>query len=141
MPTILVEYPKERWKKVNISKLLRRFDKLDVSAAVRISDKDLKRLLPILERNDCKVIVTHEDLEEREIAEKFLDLCVKVRSRQAKPEEIGQLATKIIVDFGLENLDSAVRDIVHLATEFSEDHNILTLNELEDKTREILSTY
>ena len=52
MPTVLVGYPKERWRKVNVSKLLRKFEKLDVSAAVRVSEKDLERLLDILERNN-----------------------------------------------------------------------------------------
>jgi len=40
------------WRKVNVSKLLRKFEKLDVSAAVRVSEKDLERLLDILERNN-----------------------------------------------------------------------------------------
>jgi len=141
MPTVLVEYPKERWRKVNVSKLLRKFDKLDVSAAVRVSEKDLERLLNILERNNCKVVVTHEVIKERRVVEKILELCMQVRNRQVHPDEIGRLAAKTVAEISLENLGHSVRGILQLAIEFSEDHSFLTLNELEDEAREFLSLH
>jgi hypothetical protein len=141
MPTVLIEYPKERWRKVNISKFLSKFDKLNVSAAVRVSEKDLDRLLSVLKRNNCKVIVTHEESRERRIIEKILESCTRIRNRQASPDEIGNLATKTIAEIGLEKLSAPVRDILQLAIEFSEDHNLLTLNELEDETKEYLSLH
>jgi len=141
MPTILVEYPKERWRKVNLSKFLSKFDKLEVSAAVRVSEKDLDRVLSVLKRNNCKVVVTLEEIQERRVVEKILELCVQVRNRQVQPDEIGRFATKIVTETGLEKLEPLVRDILQLAIEFSEDQSFLTLNELEDEAREFLSAH
>jgi len=141
MPTILVEYPKERWRKVNLSKFLSRFDKLDVSSAVRVSEKDLDRVLSVLKRNNCRVVVMHEETRERRIVEEILELCVQVRNRRVHPDDIGRFATTTIAETGLEKLEPSIRDILQLAIEFSEDHNLLTLNELEDETREFLSSH
>lgn len=126
---------------MNLSKFLSKLDKLDVSAAVRVSEKDLNRVLSVLERNNCRVVVTHEEIQERKIVEKILELCVQVRNRQVQPDEIGRFATSTITETGLEKLEPSVRDTLQLAIEFSEDHSLLTLNELEDEAREFLSSH
>ncbi len=85
-------------------------------------------------------MVTLEEVPERRVVEKILELCVQVRNRRIQPDEIGLFATKTITETGLEKLEPSVRDILQLAIEFSEDHSFLTLNELEDEAREFLSS-
>lgn len=137
---VVVKFPKEQWKKVNISRFLSKFEKIHASTIVEIPEKDLDHVLDVLNRNDCKVKLVKPAKKEFEeqIVKELLRLCDKVRMNEAKPEVIEKFAVDKIAKFSLEKFSNKVADILHLAIEFGKEPTFLTLNEIEKECKEFL---
>jgi len=50
LPVLVVRYPKEKWRKVNISRFLSQFKNIEASSLVEVPEADLRRVLEVLER-------------------------------------------------------------------------------------------
>jgi hypothetical protein len=137
---VVVKFPKEQWKKVNISRFLSKFRKIQASTIVDIPEEDLNHALEILHRNDCdvKLVKSAESEFEEKIVKELLKLCTKVRMKEAEPAEVEKFAVDKIAKFGIEKFSDEVADILHLAVEFGKEPTFLTLAELERECKEYL---
>jgi hypothetical protein len=52
---IIVRFPNERWRKVNLSRFLSKFKTIPVSKVVEVPDEELDKVLEVLKRNKQKV--------------------------------------------------------------------------------------
>jgi len=71
LPVLLVKYPKEPWKKVNMSRLLSQFRKLHISTVVEVPEDEVERVVEILFRNNAQVF-TIQELEDPSIVMQHL---------------------------------------------------------------------
>ncbi|MHA1380055.1 MAG: hypothetical protein ACTSRG_16915 [Candidatus Helarchaeota archaeon] len=60
MPVIVVRFPKDPGKKVNMSKFLSKYQKREFSVIVDVSKEDFEHIFKILNRNDCKVLIAQD---------------------------------------------------------------------------------
>ncbi|MHA1312143.1 MAG: hypothetical protein ACTSQO_14610 [Candidatus Helarchaeota archaeon] len=136
MPLLLVKFPEEMSKKVNMSRFLSKFSKLDVSVVVNIQLNDLKHVLEILNRNDCEIIIA-EEMEDH-IINTLLPIIKKIRAGLIAPEKIGEYCNKIIETYGESNLKNEIIDVLKDGIKFSENLQINTLNDLQTKIELLL---
>ncbi|MFQ6052411.1 MAG: hypothetical protein ACE5K4_12075 [Candidatus Hydrothermarchaeota archaeon] len=140
MVLVAVKFPKENWKKVNVSKFLSKFDSLEVSKIVNIPDENLEHVLEVLNRNDCKVEVlrpAQEDIEKM-ILKRIKEICEGIRKNIIEPRALDEFAVKCITEFSLKNLSEELTNILHDSIEFGENPSLIALNQIEKKTNELL---
>jgi hypothetical protein len=137
---VVVKFPKEQWKKVNISRFLSKFEKIKASTIIDVPEKELDHVLGILNRNDCdvKLVKPAKNAFEEKIVKELSRLCDKVRMKEAEPKEIEKFAVDKIAKFSLEKFSEEVADILHLAVEFGKEPTFLTLSEIEKGCKEFL---
>ena len=134
-----VRFPKERGRKVNISRFLSRFKKFKPSVLVEIPDEKAEHVLKVLARNDCEVKILKPalmDIEEK-IIEEMLDLVRRIKAGKEEPKVLGRFAIEKIKIFSLEKLGDEIGDLLHLCIEFEDNPSILILNEIERRGREL----
>ena len=137
---IAVKFPKEKGKKVNISRFLKRFKKFRPSLLVEVPDDEAPHVIEVLRRNNCEIQILKpalRDFEEKMLKE-MLDLVKRIRAGKEEPKALGKFAVEKIKIFSIEEMSDKVSDILHLAIEFEENPSILILNEIERKIRSLL---
>lgn len=140
MPLVIVKFPRESGKKVNMSKFLSKFKSIESSRVVDIPDDELPHALDVLSRNKCKVTIAkhaNEDLE-KQLLQRISRLCEKIKEGRAKPKELEELAVNAIAQFSLENLSQELSELLHSSIEFGENPTILILNDIERESKELL---
>ena len=136
---VAVKFPRERGKKVNISRFLSKFKKFKPSVLVEIPDEKAEHVLKVLSRNNCEVKILKPalvDVEEK-IVDDILDLVRKIKAGKEEPKALGRFAIEKIKIFSLENLSNEVGDLLHLCIEFEDNPSILILNEIERRGKEL----
>ncbi len=137
---IAVKFPKEKGKKVNLSRFLGKFHKFRPSLLVEVPDEEAGHVLNILTRNKCEVLIlkpAFRDVEKR-ILEEMLSLIKRIRAGEEEPSALGEFAVEKIAAFSMKNLSEEVSDLLHLAIEFEENPSILILNQLEREAKNLL---
>ncbi len=137
---IAVDFPKEKWKKVNMSRFLSRFEKRTPSVLVKVPEDDAEHVIEVLNRNKCRTQIlkpARRDFEGRAI-KNLLAHVERVRMGSEEPGALGKFAVDKIAMLGLANLSDELADILHLSVEFEEDPSILLLNDIEKKAREFI---
>jgi len=137
LPVLVVRYPKEKWRKVNISKFLSQFNKVEASSLVEIPEEDLKRVLDVLERNGCEVTVLPVMSWERQVVTSFLGMLKEVREGKAQPKQLADFAAEIIAEKSLEKMNAELAELLHNAIDFEDNPSIILLNDMENTARQI----
>jgi hypothetical protein len=137
LPIIAVQYPKEKWRKVNVSKFLSQFKKVEASSLVEVPEENLQHVLQVLERNSCKVTVLPVVSTERHIVTSFLHILREVREGKAQPKQLADFAAKIIAEKSLEKMDEDLAELLHDAIDFEDNPSIILLNNMENAARQI----
>ncbi|WP_290900351.1 hypothetical protein [Ferroglobus sp.] len=140
MPLVVVSFPKERWRKVNVSKFLKKFKSVPASKIVEVPEEELDRVVEILRRNKCEVQIVEpvKDDIEIKILKDLLKKIEAVRLGIAEPKELEKFAVEVIEKFSLKNLSDEVAEIIHDCIDFSENPIISELNEMEKRVKELL---
>ena len=140
MPLVVVSFPEERWRKVNVSIFLKNFKSVPVSKIVEVPEEELDRVVEILKRNKCEVQIVEpvKDDIEIKILKDLLKKIEAVRLGIAEPKELEKFAVEVIEKFSLENLSDEVAEIIHDCVDFSENPIISELNEMERRVKELL---
>ncbi|MHA1229301.1 MAG: hypothetical protein ACTSRP_04660 [Candidatus Helarchaeota archaeon] len=144
MPLILVKFPDEMSKKVNMSRFLSKYIKLDVSVVVDVNINDLAHVLEILKRNNCKVIVAEE--VENQIIRSLIPIIKNIKSGSISPEKVGEFCNEVLEKYGSDNIEPEILEILNLCQKFSVDPHIDILNEIQIKleaqlSKNILTSY
>jgi hypothetical protein len=134
---LAVRYPKEKWRKVNISKFLSQFKKVEASSLVEILEENLKHVLQVLERNSRKVTVLPVISTERHVTTRFLDILREVREGKAQPKQLADFAAKIIAEKSLEKTSEELAELLHDALDFEDNPSIILLNNMENTAKQI----
>ncbi|RLI76826.1 hypothetical protein DRP05_12050 [Archaeoglobales archaeon] len=140
MPIAIVRFPDERWRKVNISKFLKKFKSIPASKIIEIPEEELDHVLEILRRNKCDVEIVEpvrEDVEIK-ILKDILRKAEAIRLGIAEPKELEKIAVDAIAKFSLMNLSDDVGDILHDCIDFAEQPFIGDLKDIETRAKEIL---
>lgn len=137
MPLVAVQYPKEKWKKVNVSKFLKKFQKIEASALVQVPGDQLAHFREVLERNGCKITLLPVAHLEKDIVHKFHDLIQDIKEGRTQPKQLADFAAKTMADESLQDLDEELADLLHDAMDFEDNPSVILLNEMEEKIREI----
>ena len=138
---IAVKFPREKGKKVNLSRFLRKFHRFRPSLLVEVPDEEAGRVLNVLTRNKCEVLVLKPAFRdvERDILEDMLSLIKRIRAGEEEPTALGKFAVEKIAAFSMKNLSEEVSDLLHLAIEFEENPSILILNQIEREAKKLLA--
>jgi len=137
MPILAVRYPKEKWRKVNVSKFLSHFKKVEASSLVEVPDENLKHVLQVLERNSCEVTVLPVVSTERLVVTSFLAILREVRGGRAQPRQLADFAAKIIAEKSLEKMNEELAELLHDAIDFEDNPSIILLNNMENAAEQI----
>ncbi|MBD3229768.1 MAG: hypothetical protein GF329_16420 [Candidatus Lokiarchaeota archaeon] len=137
MPILLVKFPKEMSKKVNMSRFLSKYEKIDISVAVNIQINDLEHVLEVLNRNDCEIIIAEE--VEKQVIKPILPLIKNIRSGIVSPEKMGEYVEKILEKYNRSNLNNEIVEILDLCEQFSQNPQIDFLNELQPKVEAVIN--
>lgn len=137
MPILAVRYPKEKWRKVNVSKFLSQFRKVEASSLVEIPEENLKRVLRVLERNSCGVTVLPVVSSERHVVTSLLRVLEEVREGRAQPKQLADFAANIIAEKSLEKMNDELAELLHDAIDFEDNPSIILLNEMESTAKQI----
>ena len=140
MPLVVVSFPRERWRKVNVSRFLKKFKSVPASKIVEVPEEELDKVLEVLKRNKCEVQIVEpvKDDIEIKILKDLLKKIEAVRLGIVEPKELEKFAVKIIEKFSLENLSDEVAEIIHDCIDFSENPTISELNKMERRVKELL---
>ncbi len=138
MALVAVKFPDEKWRKVNVSRFLKKFEEVPVSKLVKVPEEELDRVLDVLRRNGCIVRLLEPADVETEILNKIIKTANAIKFGSEKPEELGKLAIDAIARIGLENMSDELADLLHDCVDFSENPTITELNEIEKRARELL---
>jgi hypothetical protein len=137
LPILAVRYPKEKWRKVNVSKFLSQFKKVEASSLVEVPEENLKRVLNVLERNGCGVTVLPLISTERQVVTSFLGILREVREGKAQPKQLADFAAKIIAEKSLEKMSEELAELLHDAIDFEDNPSIILLNNMENAAKQI----
>lgn len=140
MPIVVVRFPEERWRKVNVSRFLSKFKTVPASKVVEVPDEELDRVIEILKRNKCEVKVVEpvkDDIEVK-ILKDILRKIEAIRLGLADPKEFEKIAVDNIAKFSLANLSDDLSDILHDCIDFAENPTIGDLNDIERRARDLL---
>ena len=140
MPLVVVKFPEERWRKVNVSRFLSRFKTIPVSKIVDVPEEELDRVLEVLRRNGCEVEVVEpvrDDIEVK-ILKEILRRVEAIRLGLAEPKELEKVAVEAISKFSMANLSDEVSEILHDCIDFAENPTISDLNDIESRARDAL---
>ncbi len=141
MPLAIVRFPDERWRKVNVSRFLRKFKSIPASKVVEIPEEELDHVLEVLKRNNCEVEIVEpvkDDIEVR-ILKDVLRKAEAVRQGIAGPEELERVAVDAIRKFSLANLSEEVAEILHDCMDFAEQPFIGDLKDIEERAKDVLA--
>ncbi len=137
---VVVRFPEEKWRKVNMSRFLSKFKTVPVSKVVEVPDEELDRVIEILKRNKCEVKVVEpvkDDIEVK-ILKDILRKIEAIRLGLADPKELERIAVDNIAKFSLADLSDDLSDILHDCTDFAENPTIGDLNDIERRARDLL---
>jgi len=136
----MVKFPKERWRKVNVSKFLRRFKSIKASKIIEVPDDEIDRVIDVLKRNNCSVELIEfvKDDVEIKLLKELLKRVEAIRLGVAEPKELEKLAVDAIAKFSLSNLSDEVSELLHDCIDFAEQPFIGDLNEIDKRAKEIL---
>ena len=140
MPLVVVRFPEERWRKVNVSRFLSKFKTVPASKVVEVPDEELDRVIEILKRNKCEVKVVEpikDDIEVK-ILKDILRKIEAIRLGLAETKELERLAADNIAKFSLANLSDDLSDILHDCIDFAENPTIDDLNDIEKRVKGLL---
>lgn len=137
LPFIVVRYPREKWRKVNVSKFLSQFKRVEASSLVEVPEENLKHVLDVLERNSCEVTVLPVMSPERQVVTSFLSVLEEVREGRAQPKQLADFAAKIIAEKSLEIMNGELAELLHDAIDFEENPSIILLNNMENAAKQI----
>ena len=132
-----VRYPKEKWRKVNVSKFLSQFKKVEASSLVEVPEENLKRVLDVLGRNSCEVTVLPVVSTERHVVTSFLGILEEVREGRAQPKQLADFAARIIAEKSLEKMNEELAELLHDAIDFEDNPSIILLNNMENAAKQI----
>ncbi|MBI2184256.1 MAG: hypothetical protein HYU39_04770 [Thaumarchaeota archaeon] len=137
MPILIVKMPKD-WRKVNVSRFVARhkIKKIDTSLVLDVPEEELVHISEVLTRNQCKVLLAHREPKERRIVEQLLDLCKRIREGKAKPDVMKSFTSEVFKRN--KKLSDKITELIHIAMDFEEDPNFLTLGELEEEGKALL---
>ena len=140
MPLVVVSFPREKWRKVNVSRFLKKFKSVPASKIVEVPEEELDKVLEVLKRNKCEVQIVEpvKDDIEIKILKDLLKKIEAVRLGIAEPKELEKFAVEVIEKFSLKNLSDEVAEIIHDCVDFSENPIISELNEMEKRVKELL---
>ncbi|MHA1270683.1 MAG: hypothetical protein ACTSPY_12895 [Candidatus Helarchaeota archaeon] len=130
MPLILVKFPEEMSKKVNMSRFLSKYSKLDISVVVEVQINELNHILEILKRNDCKITIA--EIVEDQIIKTLLPIIKNIRLGSTEPRKVGEYCKEVLDKYGENNLKPEILEIMRLCEEFSSDLKIDTLNKIQN---------
>lgn len=133
-----VKFPKERWRKVNVSRFLKKFEEIPVSKVVKVPEEELDRVLEVLRRNECMIRLLEPAEVETDILNKILRAVSAIRHGSKNAEELGKIAVDAITKIGLENMSDELADLLHDCIDFSENPTISDLNEIEKRAKSLL---
>ncbi len=142
MPIVIVKFPNEKWRKVNVSRFLNKFKAIPASKIVDVPDEELDRVIEVLRRNKCDVKIVEpvkEDIEIRVLKE-IIKKIESIRLGFSQPEELGRIAVDAIAKFSLLNLGEEISELLHDCIDFSEQPFISDLNEIQKRAEELLKT-
>ncbi len=140
MALIMVKFPDERWRKVNLSKFLSRFRSIPVSKVVEVPEEELDKVLEVLKRNKCEVQIVEPSGDiEIKILKEILRKIEAVRLGLAEPKELEKVAVDAISRFNLANLSDEVSEILHDCIDFAEQPLLSDLKEIEERIKEIIA--
>lgn len=140
MPLVVVRFPEEKWRKVNISRFLSRFRAIPVSKVVDVPEEELDRVLEVLKRNKCEVEVVEPvkgDVEVK-ILKELIRKIEAVRLGTSEPEELEKVAIDAISKFSMTNLSDEMSEILHDCIDFAENPTINDLNNIEKRVKDLL---
>ncbi|WP_461863970.1 hypothetical protein [Thermococcus sp.] len=141
MPLAIVRFPDEKWRKVNVSRFLRKFKTVPASKVVEIPEEELEHVLEVLRRNNCEVEIVEpvrDDIEVK-VLKDVLKKAEAVRLGIAEPKELEKIAIDAITKFSLKNLSEEVAEILHDCIDFAEQPFIGSLKDIEERAREVLA--
>lgn len=141
MSLLIVKFPEENWRKVNVSRFLRKFRNIDFSKVVEVPDDKIDRVLEVLEKNNCGVKIVdpkHDDIETK-ILKRIVVKASEIRLGSAEPKDLESIATDAIVKFSLENLSDEVSEILHDCIDFAETPLLSDLKEIEQRAQDVLN--
>ena len=139
MALIMVRFPNERWRKVNLSRFLSKFKTVPVSKVVEVPDEELDEVLEVLKRNKCEVqIVEPAGDVETKILKEILRKIEAIRLGFAEPKELEKVAVDAIAKFSLANLSDEVSEILHDCIDFAEQPLLSDLKEIENRVKSVL---
>lgn len=140
MPLLIVKFPEEKWRKVNVSKFLSRFRNMNASKVVEVSDDEIDQVLDVLKRNKCTVEVVESKKDDFEISilKKVILRVEEIRLGSAEPEELEKVAMDTIVNFSLEKLSEEVSEILHDCIDFAKTPLLSDLKDIEERAEEVL---
>lgn len=140
MSLLIVKFPDENWRKVNVSRFLSKFKNMDVSKVVEVSDDELEHVLEVLKRNNCivEIVEPKKDDFEIPILKKVILKSEGIRLGVAEPKELEKIALDAIVKFSLENLSEEVSEILHDCIDFAETPLLSDLEDIEGRAKEVL---
>ncbi len=140
MPMVLVRFPEERWRKVNVSRFLSKFKTVPASKVVEVPDEELDRVIEVLKRNKCEVKVVEpvkDDIEVK-ILKDILRKIEAIRLGLTESKELERIAVDSIAKFSLSNFSDDLSDILHDCIDFAENPTIGNLNDIERRVRDLL---
>ena len=136
MPILLVKFPDEMSKKVNMSRFLSKYHKIDISVVVNVQLNEIDHVLEVLKRNNCKVIVTEEI--KYQILKPLVPLLKNIRNGNTDPDKLSEYLSMIEEKYDKSIIDSEVNEILNLCEEFIKNPTLPLLNNLQNKVELII---